>query len=269
MPEHGQLPLEHAERLDTSRTVVPAHPAMFADEPDPTAIVRAESPDALFRLAFEKGGATPEALGQLIALRSQMRREAAELSFFRAMAEFQKRCAPVPRTSKAEIITKSGGKFGYLFADFEQIMEVVRPPANELGLSFTFSSKTDGKNLTCILTARHEHGHSVELSSFTLPTDTASAMSAQQAVGAALTFAKRQCITAGLGLSLTDPDPDNQGDPSTITDEQRSSLLALHQEVGGDLRKFLAIYGVERLEDMPARNYKGAVATLEGRRKRT
>lgn len=221
---------------------------------------------AMMEKAMDKGPDGVAMLERLAELHDKMQRRNAELEFASALVEFQNACPPIPRSSTAEIVTKSGGKFGYKFADFEQIVETVRPHLHRQHFSFTFDSKTDGKTLTCTCTLRHVNGHSVS-AGFTLPTDTASAMSAQQAVGAALTFAKRQCLVSVLGLSLTDPDPDQQGDPTTITPEQVASLKSLLEEVKGDPRKFAAIYGVERLEDMPARNYRGAVATLEAKRK--
>lgn len=231
-------------------------------------VVHSESEQvmALFARAFEAGGATPEALAQLVALREQIQRRNAELEFSQAMVALQASCPAIPRTSVAEIATRAGGKFSYKFADFEQIVETVRPHMQRLGLSFTFDSTTDGKMLTCIATLRHVNGHSVE-SRFTLPTDTASAMSSQQAVGAALTFAKRQCLVSVLGLSLTDPDPEGGAGAETITEEQAASLEALLSEVKADRPRFLAHFCVKALAEMRQNQYGEAVRMLERKRK--
>jgi hypothetical protein len=223
----------------------------------------------LFRRAFEGGGATPEALAQLVALHERVQRRSAELEFSRALNEFQTTCPPIPKSSTRTNTTSGGAEVKTKYADFEQIVETVRPHLNRLGLSFSFDGEPGAAagHWTCICTLRHRNGHSIQ-SRFTLPTESKSPlMTAQDRVGGADTYGKRRCLISVLGLSLTDPG-DAASDPTLLSEEQRSDLLALHQEVGGDLKRFLAIYGIERLEDMPARNYKGAIVTLEAKRKR-
>jgi hypothetical protein len=252
--------LKQAELVETVPVSAPERAALVARMDD------AGQVNDLFRLAFEKGGATPEALAQLVALKERIDRRNAELEFAQAMVAFQQTCPAIPRTSTAKIATRSGVGYEYKFADFEQIVETVRPHLQRHGLSFTFDSKTDGKMLTCTATLRHINGHSVD-SSFTLPTETASAMSAQQAVGAALTFAKRQCIVSVLGLSLTDPSPDGDRDLSTLSDEQAATIKSMLDEVPAYRAKFLTWQGVEKVEDIPARRYNAAVAALNAKRR--
>ena len=70
-----------------------------------------------------------------------------------------------------------------------------------------------------------------------------------------------------LGLSLTDPDPDNEGDGGTISDEQVATLEALLQEVGADRARFLVYLRVADLHDLKASGYKAAVTALEAKRR--
>lgn len=251
--------LPQAELLETLPVVAPERTALVAKMDD------AGQVNDLFRLAFEKGGATPEALAQLVALKERIDRRNAELEFAQAMVAFQETCPPIERTSTAKIATRSGAGYEYKFADFEQIVETVRPHLQRHGLSFTFDSTTDGKMLTCTCVLRHVNGHSIP-SSFTLPTDTASAMSAQQAVGAALTFAKRQCIVSVLGLSLTDPDPDGGAGTTPITDEQAADITALMEEVKADRPRFLKHFGVASVADLRQSQHREAVTMLQRKR---
>ena len=223
---------------------------------------------ALFATALEKGTAGTEALAQLVELHDRVQRRRAELEFAANLVEFQSECPAVERTSTAKIATKSGAGFEYKFADFAEIVSTVRPFLARHGLSFTFDSKTDNRALTCVCTLRHANGHSVS-SSFTLPTESASAMSEQQKIGAALTFAKRQSLVAVLGLSLTDPDPEGASsrDMTPISDDQAATLSALVEEVGADMGRFLRFLGVDSLGDLPASRYSSAVAGLENKRK--
>ncbi|MEQ1833526.1 MAG: ERF family protein [Candidatus Eisenbacteria bacterium] len=220
---------------------------------------------------FERALASPDGVGaltQLVELQERMQRRRAELDFYAALSEFQNTVPAVPKSSKADIVTKGGGKFSYTFADLEQIIETVRPHLSKNGLSFTFDSEVDGGKLTCTCILRHSGGHSVT-SKFTLPTEAQSAMSEQQKVGAALTFAKRQALTAILGLALTDPEP--QGavatNGGTLTDEQVATLDSLIAEAGADRARFLSHLGVQSLGQLARGRYGYAVGLLEQKRK--
>lgn len=222
---------------------------------------------ALFQQALDKGAEGAGAMETLYKLYSAEREHGARIAFAHALAAFQSACPAVPKTSKAKIITGGGsGGFEYSYADFEQIVETITPHLRENGLSYAFDSTTDGANLSCKIRLTHIDGHT-ETSSFTLPTATKSAMSAQQAVGAALTFAKRQCLVAVLGLALSDPDPDGEQDKTPVTESQAADLEALAVEVGADRVKFLAFIGVESFAAIPARDHKRALSALEAKRR--
>ncbi len=195
------------------------------------------------------------------------RDHSARLSFARALAAFQSQCPAVPRSSKAKIQTRAGTTFEYAYADFEQIVETITPHLRANGLSFSFDSEAEADKLRCVCRLTHIDGHG-ESSSFTLPTATASAMSAQQAVGAALTFAKRQALTAVLGLALTDPDPDGVADPTTIDEGQQADLRALVEEVGADMVKVLAYARVKDVSQIRVADLPSIVTALEARRLR-
>ena len=240
---------------------------LLKTEPAPMAFAGASPPVfALFRQALDKGTEGAGAMETLYKLYVAEREHGARISFAHALAAFQRTCPTVPRSSTAKIVTKGGASFAYSYADFEQVAETIGPHLRENGLSYAFDSTTDGANLTCTIRLSHIDGHT-ETSSFTLPTATASAMSSQQAVGAALTFAKRQCLVAVLGLALSDPDPDGEQDKTAITDAEAADLEALAQEVGADRVKFLGWLGVESFAAIPARNYKRAVGALQAKRR--
>ena len=214
------------------------------------------------------GRADVAVIEKLVDLQDRMQRRSAELEFAEALAAFQDECPAIPRSSKAEIIMKSGGKFGYIYADFEQIVETARPHLRKHGLSFSFDSRVDDKGmLTATGTLRHVNGHSIA-SNFTLPTSSASAMSDQQRFGAALTFAKRQVLISVLGLSLTDPDPENEIDPTKIDEAQCATILALIDETQANIFKFLEHFSIEAVDGLLASDYRKAIAMLERKRGR-
>lgn len=234
------------------------------------ALVVARQEGAQVMALFEKalsGGVSADALEKLVMLKMKMDDRNAALDFANALSEFQQRCPPIPRTSTAQIATRSGGGYQYRYADFEQIAETTKPHLVALGLSYTFDSSVAGGNLTCTCTLRHVNGHMVS-SSFTLPTSSSSAMSDQQRFGAALTFAKRQTLISVLGLALTDPEAPGEGsDPTLVDEDQAAKLKALAEEVKADAAKFLAYLGVESFGAIPAARYGEAVAALEQKRR--
>ena len=232
-------------------------------------VVQSESGQVmdLFRRAFEAGGATPEALAQLVALKEQIERRNAELEFARAMVEFQTSCPPIPKTSIRKAVTNAGVEVATRYADFEQIVETVRPHLHRLGLSFTFDGRMDGQMWTTICTLRHRNGHSVP-STFTLPTESRSPlMTAQDKVAGANTYAKRQCLISVLGLSLTDPDTEGDGG-EPITEEQAANFKALLEEVKADREKVLVWLRAVRVEDLSPRAYAAGIKWLEEKRKK-
>lgn len=154
----------------------------------------------------------------------------------------------------------------YTFAALDEIATTVNPILTECGLSYTWDSKVEGGTITCVCTVRHVLGHH-EAATIQLPTDSASAMSSQQKVGAALTFARRLSLTQALGLTTTDDDIDGRDTSGgTITEEQVHALVALATQVKADMPRFLKYCGVESLDKLPANRYEAAVAVLEKKR---
>jgi len=247
-----------------SERLVPAttpHTSVIATQAD-----MPEQVLALFQQALAQGETGVGALEKLVDLQERMHRRRAELEFSLALAEFQKACPSIARSSTAKITTRSGGGYEFTYADMEEIVGTVRPHLAANGFSFSFDSKTDGRMLTCVVTLRHANGHR-ETSSFTLPTESASGASEQQKVGGALTYAKRQCLIAVLGLSLTDPEPTPAVAVASITEEQCATLAFLMLEVNVTPEAFCKRFSITAVNALPAARYAEAVKSLESRRK--
>lgn len=89
-----------------------------------------------------------------------------------------------------------------------------------------------------------------------------------QAVGSALTYARRYAQMAVLNMPAVDDDgeasmPRNQ---PKVTQDQADTLAALIEDVGADKAKFLAYLKVSSLKDILAVNYSSAVEALEAKR---
>lgn len=220
----------------------------------------------LLQLALEKG--TPvEALEKLVALHERVADRAAGQEFARALAAFQQECPPITHSKKAQIVTKGGGKFSYTYAELDAIAREINPILAKHGLSYSWNTSVDDKGirLTCECIIRHINGHIAPASTFSLPIGNDSAMSEQQKVGAASTYAKRQTLIAALGITTSDDDFDGAAkvDPTPINEDQLIALQDLLTESGRTLPKFLDYLGVDSLEKLPRVRFNEAKAALE------
>lgn len=216
------------------------------------ALAVATTPMDLLRLAMEKG-ASVEQLSELVKLQQTMQAHDARAAFFAAVAQFQAKCPPIRKNSNAKIVTRSGTDYTYTYAELDDIARTVNPILAELGLSYSWDAVVNGA-LTVTCTLRHVAGHS-EQSSCQLPVENASAMSPQQKVGAAMTFAQRRSLSSVLGLTTTDSDTDgSEKGGETLTPQQVEQVEALlaAKSVGRDASKVRArILAYAKADDVP------------------
>lgn len=243
-----------------------------------TAVTKPEAPRAavsvpieggsvtdLLRIAVERGTPVAE-LKELVALHDQMAQRQARQEFAAAMAAFQQECPPIKHERTASIVTSKGSSYKYTYAELDVIAKKVNPILARHGLSYRWNTKVEGNTLTCECVVSHTAGHS-ESSFFALPVENPSAMSPQQKVGAAYTFAQRRSLSAALGITTTDDDTDaGDVDPKPVSEEQLHTIEDLCAErdmTGRRLEKFLAHMGVANLDEIRAVDYQKAVNTLK------
>jgi len=223
----------------------------------------------LLQLAIEKGTGF-EALEKLVDLHERVTKREAALEFNRALTAFQAECPAIGKNKTAQIATRSGGSYSYQYAPLEEIARIVKPLLIKHGFSYGWASSVDGAMLTCICTLRHVNGHS-ESAPFTLPVDNPSAMSPQQKMGAALSFAQRKTLESVLGLNTTEEDSDGvarEVDPTPISDDQLTELEDLMEEIGADRARFLRFLAVPKLGDLPATRFQEAKNALKAKKNR-
>lgn len=224
--------------------------------------------EGLVALAIQKG-VDVAVLERLVALQERVTERNARASFFAALAEFQERCPEIPKSGKADIVTKSGARFGYSYAPLDGITRTIRPHLKAVGLSYSWDVEPGAEgflDVVCVL--RHVEGHE-ERARFPVPIGGGGRMSAAQEHGAALTYGKRQSLTSVLGLTTTDDDIDGAvgARVETISREQAADLEALMDEVKADRAKFFRWAGVDTVEKLPKSKYAEAVKIMEAKRK--
>ena len=142
----------------------------------------------------------------LLAMQRDIDARAAQTEFDIAMDELNRRCEM--RVGKAGIASL-GSKGSYKFAKWEDLDAVVRPIMREVGLRFSFKSRTDQFGVTVTGYLHHSGGHA-ESTEVTLPVDTGPGRNPMQQVGSTISYGKRYCAELLLNVVREDEDDDGQ-----------------------------------------------------------
>lgn len=238
------------------------YPARVEEQP---LTVRDDNPMSILRLGVEKG-IDAESIERLSALAERWADRRAAEEYNAGLMEFQRTVPEILKAKTASIATKSGSKYSYRYAPLDLIDRTVKPILSRLGFSYSWDSKIEAGLMVVACTLRHVNGHR-ESSSFSCPTDSPNpGMTGQQKHAGAMSFARRQSLTAVLGLTTTEPDDDGM-DPTTISEEQEAKLRDLAASVGADEGRFLRYLGVKKWEDILASEYDRAVSALRAKGK--
>lgn len=172
-------------------------------------------PEDLLARAIDKG-VDVATLERLLAMRSQLRAEAARDAYYSALAAFQRECPPV---QKSKTVLDKYGKLRYRYAPLEEIVRQVGPLISAHGFSYTLDTEQTGPpnlQLTAICRTHHVGGHSEE-TRLQVPIS-GEYMSAQQLVGSARTYASRYAFCNAWGIMTADEDDD--GNASTESSKE-------------------------------------------------
>jgi hypothetical protein len=228
----------------------------------------------LLQVTLEKLGdanapAVVEAVDKLVDLHLKLEDRRAESQFAKALAAFQGEVPTIPKSSKATVLTKKGGKFSYNYAELDEIRKTIQPhlDRHDFAVSWDSEYKENILYVTCVLT--HTSGHQKQ-STFPALIDKEAVMNDMQKAGAALTYGKRQAMIAVLGLVTGEPDRDgaSPADRETIDENQQATIQALVEEAGADKEKFFAWLNVTSYADIRSGDYAQAVRKLEEKRRR-
>lgn len=220
---------------------------------------------AVAQLSTPNAPAAVEALTKLVDLYERLESKNAARQFAEDLAAFQGECPPIPKKSTAKITSKSGAQFSYSYAELDTIAGVIRSFLTQFGFSYTWNSKVDGERIACTCTLQHRGGHQ-QSALFEAPVDNSMSVNDTQKYAAALTYAKRQSLIQILGLTTCDPDSDGaQG--GVISEDQAHTLKAKITELGVNEQRFLAIYAITSVTELPANLYEAAIRALEMKRR--
>jgi hypothetical protein len=165
---------------------------------------------------------------------------------YKALAQFQQE---VPH------IYKGTEGYGYSYADWGQILDIVNPLLKESGLGFT--QLLNGTTLTTRLF--HSESDTFIESSVDIPQDVQLAkMNTFQVMGSAITYYRRYSLSAILGL-VTDADKDASGDQvkpketkeiRNRTEEAKEAKDEILSSAKADIKTELENQGFKTSEEM-------------------
>jgi hypothetical protein len=147
---------------------------------------------------------------------------------------------------------------------------VIKPLLAEEGFSFSFDEESHTDNtVTFIAVLSHRAGHE-KTKRLTVSRDVAalnkydkSIRPAIQDDGSTVSYARRYLIKMHLNIVETDEDTDGE-DPKVINDDQVKTIETLLTDTKSNVANFLSlIAGVERIVDIPQRDYRRIINTLE------
>lgn len=215
-----------------------------------------------------ESGMDADSLSKILDMQERILDRQAAQEFADAVAEFQNECPLMQRTSTAKIATKSGAGYSYKFAALDEIAKTIQPVLHANGLSYSWDSTMDGTQMTVKCILKHRNGHR-EWAEFTCPIESTSGMSPQQKNASALTFAKRQSLTAVLGLTMTDPDTDGARTPDPTAKITADQLVQLEDVAEGlELgRRFYATLDMDgtSMRDIPQHLFAVAMNLLKAK----
>lgn len=128
-----------------------------------------------------------------------------------ALALVQSKLPEIPKAQKATVPTKAGGTYSYTYADLANVTKMVLPLLGDTGLAWmTKPTMHDGKFVLHYkllhISGEFEEGY------YPLPDS-----GTPQAIGSAITYARRYCLCSVTGVAPEDDDDAAAAEPQTNT----------------------------------------------------
>lgn len=128
-----------------------------------------------------------------------------------ALAKAQGQFSNPERNREVEVRTKTGGSYKFRYATLDNILAMARKPLSENGLCVVQTVTGHKGELYLETTLMHASGQWIRTM---LPISVEGG--GNQALGGAITYAKRYAITAMLGIAADEDDDGNAADGNTI-----------------------------------------------------
>jgi len=153
------------------------------------------------------------------------------------------------------------------YATFAALDRDMRPIYTKHGFSLSFDTGDAPEGCVRVVCLVEHIGGGEKRPHIDIPADGKGAkgndvMTKTHATMSAVTYGRRALLKMIFNIAETDDDGNNAAG-GTISEEQIQQLRQLIIDVDADLPKFLAYLKVERLDELPAKNFDRAVQALE------
>jgi hypothetical protein len=209
-----------------------------------------------------------EKMERLVELSRSIKRDEAEAAFNVAMSTCQEEMRPISADA-TNPQTRSK------YASYGKLDRVLRPIYTRHGFSLSFSDgeteKPEHVRVTCLV--RHKQGHKEshwkDMAADGKGAKGGDVMTKTHALGAAQQYGMRYLLKGIFNVAIGEDDTDgNQpGAIETLTQEQIDNIVGLMTEVKADKSKFLHLWRVKDLKDIPRGNYHTVMDLLEAKRR--
>jgi len=154
-----------------------------------------------------------ETMERLLAMRTQLKEEAAREAFQRDFANMQSELSEIQKT---KIVKDKAGKKLYSYAPLESIIKQTKGVIAKYGFSYDFDTENseNGQSIKIICAVSHVEGFTKK-KIISIPIDKGY-MTEIQKTGSTITYGKRYCFCNAFGIMTGDEDTDaNVGAPDT------------------------------------------------------
>lgn len=190
---------------------------------------------------------------RLFGMQSMAAERHARTAFLAAFSQLQ---AELPAA------TRGGTGHNSKYARFEDVISAVRPHLSSHGFSLSFRTVNEPGTIRIIGVLGHRDGHT-EQTDIVLPADAGASKNAVQAWGSSISYGKRYVALTLLGIATKDDDDGKAAAPvPTISQKQEDKLREAIEAGGRNLMKFCEYFQIEKLSDMPADKFAGAMKLI-------
>jgi len=203
-----------------------------------------------------------ETMERLLAMRTQLKAEAAREAYFQALAQFQGVCPIIIKNAQAK---GKGGTNTYKYAPLDEIVIKVRELLRDHGFSYQINTEDINDRPHAVVTGIHSEGHTERSIFPIIEIKGTQIMNEIQVWAASQMYAKRYAFCNLWGIMTGDRDDDGAPPRSTdtLTDPQYMALNDLIASTGTDIAKFLKWGNVANLSELPQSRYDEAHAFLK------
>ena len=144
-----------------------------------------------------------ENLEKLMNLQDRWDAKQSKSEYIKSMSKFQSECPEVPKTKQA---------FNYKYAPLEDIIDFIKKPLSDAGLSYSWETSQSDKGVTVTCSIHHIGGHT-QNNSLTAPPDP-NQKNAVMANGSTVSYLRRYTLIGALGIATADEDREDRIDTS-------------------------------------------------------